>query len=201
MTTQITIGVWAASIVAQLVILAMLVRHGHFRRLPLFTAWITWDMLRSVAVFSVYTLIGHDTNAYAIIFAWTEPMVLLLFAGAGLEAAGAASFGWGLAIALGFGMMIDFPVSDLPLRTQFMTRALVAGAVASALVIRSTAELLWYTSIFLLFCVIDLTTYLSIVMFWPNLDRAAVSLFVMVGQLCCLIAWAGYFRKHRGFQP
>lgn len=205
MIRQITISAWAAAILVQALILALLVRRGHFRRLPLFTAWLTFDLIRWSIIFAIY-INAFRTNKYAVIFAWTEPLDMMLLAVAGLEAAGPAAFGWGLSVALAVGIVKDFPITDLPLRIQFMTRSLIAGAVASSLTIRSTLLVLnreapgWHRMIFLLFCMIDLTAYFRVVTMWPKLDRDATQAFVMVGQLCCLIAWAGYFRKHRGIK-
>ena len=105
------------------------------------------------------------------------------------------------------GSAIHFPETALPLRMQFLTRALLAGAAAASLTIQSTLMVLgreapgWHRTIFLLFCIVDLATYFRIVTLWPTLDVAATQAFVMVGQLCCLISWAIYFRRNRGLQP
>lgn len=190
---QVIITAWAVSIVVQAVLLWLLVRRGHFRHLPLFTAWIGFDLVRWSAIFAVY-IDAYRTNRYAVIFAWTEPLDMLLLAGAGIEAAGSAAFGWGMAIALAGGALIRFPETDLPLRTQFLCRALIAGAVASATVIRSTVAPSWHRSILIAFCAIDLTTYLSLVMY-SSLDRLMIQSFVMVGQCLCLAAWAVRFAR------
>jgi len=129
-TRQFIIGIWAAAIVVQALVLCLLVRRGHFRRFPLFTAWIGFDLIRWSIIFAIY-INAYRTDKYAIIFAVTEPLDILLLAAAGLEAAGSAAFGWGLAVAFAVGSLIHFPDTGMPLRTQFLTRALVTGAVAS----------------------------------------------------------------------
>lgn len=189
-----TLIAWYASIPIQAALLWQVLRN---RAYPLFASWLGWDLLRSVVLICIYAT-APRSNAYAWAFAISEPLDMILLALAGLEAAGASFYGWGLAIALATGSVLDFPLTDLPLRTQFLARALVAGSVTAALALRAGwGRLTAHGALLFAFCAVDLVSYAAIVMFWPRIDRARIQAFITVSQCLILAAWLHVHRKEK----
>ena len=76
---------WTASVVLQAVVCVILILRGHFRKLPVFTAYIALNLCQAVFLYLVY---GHYGRASHMAFEsawWSEAITLLLRVFATLE--------------------------------------------------------------------------------------------------------------------
>jgi hypothetical protein len=69
--------VWAASVVAQLVLCGILITLGHFRRLPFFTAYVCLNVAQSLLLYSIFRHYGNDSHVAAVVGWWSEAITLL----------------------------------------------------------------------------------------------------------------------------
>ena len=68
---------WALQVIAQLVVCGFLFYRGHFRKLPLFTTYVTLDVIQAAFLFFLYNHFGFQSPA-ARVFAWLSMIVVLL---------------------------------------------------------------------------------------------------------------------------
>jgi hypothetical protein len=94
-------SLWAASFVAEAVILALLIFRGHFRPLPFFTSYVALNLCQAVLLYLIYNRYGTQSDlAHAL--AWqSEAITLIVKVFATVEvlrlALGAYRGIWGLA--------------------------------------------------------------------------------------------------------
>jgi hypothetical protein len=68
---------WAASFVLQAVVCGILILRGHFRRLPVFTAYVALNLCQAVFLYAVYGYFGRTSHiAYESAW-WSEAVTLL----------------------------------------------------------------------------------------------------------------------------
>jgi hypothetical protein len=70
-------AVWAASVVAQLVLCGILITLGHFRRLPFFTGYICLNVAQSLLLYFIFRHYGNDSHVAAVVGWWSEAITLL----------------------------------------------------------------------------------------------------------------------------
>jgi hypothetical protein len=68
---------WAFSVAAQLAVFAMLFFQGHFRRLPLFTAYIVLNLCQAGFLYLVYRHFGLYSQESKLLFCISEAITLL----------------------------------------------------------------------------------------------------------------------------
>ncbi|MEQ1472231.1 MAG: hypothetical protein ABLQ96_00345 [Candidatus Acidiferrum sp.] len=78
-------SLWATSFVLQLLVCGMLVVRGHFRRLPLSTAYIALNICQAVLLFFVYRHFGAQSSAAYVAGWWSEAVTVLARVFATLE--------------------------------------------------------------------------------------------------------------------
>src|ERR1700674_2508683 len=70
--------IWAFSVAAQVAVCAMLLFRGHFRKLPVFTAFIALNICQAAFLYVVYTHFGFGSLS-AKMLAWlSETSTLIL---------------------------------------------------------------------------------------------------------------------------
>jgi hypothetical protein len=75
---QVVQWIWAFSVAAQVVVCAMLFFRGHFRKLPVFTAFIALNICQAVFLYLVYTRFGFGSHSAKTLAWWSEAGTLFL---------------------------------------------------------------------------------------------------------------------------
>ncbi len=68
---------WAASVVVQAIICLILIVRGHFRTLPIFTAYLALNLCQAVFLYAVYGRYGKASHV-AYVCAWRSEVVTLI---------------------------------------------------------------------------------------------------------------------------
>jgi len=205
MAVRALIALWTACIVAQAVLNFFLYRNAIYKRCPVFTAFLSYDLARWVGMYGVW-LWGTRTQ-YGFWFLASEPGSMILLCAAGIEAFGQlvhekpplAAYVAIILAVLSVGCVLPH-VREVPMTWMFTQRALMAFVPLSLLVVASA----WHEQlpdghgiIITVFCLFDLVTYLSLALYpeWAKTHPLDAPLFVMSGQCCCLVAWAVRFSR------
>ena len=204
------VTIWTAALMTQAVLSFALLRGP--RELPCFTRFVVVDFARWVFIFVVVREYGFRSSEYGFSFLFTEPFSMILLAAAGIEAFGRhvnERPPWSAYVTIIVAVLLigaALPHHELQSRTaptvyeialnkMFMQRALFAFLTVALLLVASA----WHErppdahgTILFCFCLFDLVTYLSLTIYpeWAKARPLDAPLFVMSGQLGCLIAWA-----------
>ena len=79
MQVHLVIGVqiaWAVSVAAQVLVCAVVLARGHFRRLPFFTSYIFLNILQAVLLFATYRIFGDSSPVAKSVGWWSEAVTL-----------------------------------------------------------------------------------------------------------------------------
>lgn len=201
MIRQMEIAAWLSASAVEFALLMVILRRGTFRRLPLFSGYIALDWLRGFALLLIW--LAGTRGDYSKFFIVTEPMGMLLLFVAGVEAHGALTHTRpGLLVyvvtvaCLGIGgMLMTPPGVHLPYERMFLYRTLTAFLLWTALLVTSVWHGRWnlHATVFLLYCMADMTLYWSILLAAP---RWTAETFGMVSQGMCFVAWVWWVRRH-----
>lgn len=186
-------ALWAASLLAEATVLLR-------RRPPVFTAFVSVDLARSSLMFAVW--LWGTRNQYGFWFLATEPFDMILLCAAGIEAFGRlvreqpplGAYVTIICCVLAVGFVLP-SVSGVPMTRMFTQRALMAFVPLALLIAAAVWHSRWpdyHGAVFGLFCLFDLVTYLSLALYpeWARARPLDAPLFVMSGQLGCMVAWA-----------
>lgn len=186
-------ALWAASLCVEA---AVLLR----RRPPVFAAFVSVDLARSSLMFAIW--LWGTRNQYGFWFLTTEPFDMILLCAAGIEAFGRlvrerAPLG-AYVVIIGSVLAVGFvlpSVSGVPMTRMFTQRALMAFVPLALLIAAGVWHSRWpdyHGAVFSAFCLFDLVTYLSLALYpeWAKSRPLDAPLFVMSGQLGCMVAWA-----------
>ena len=210
------VTIWTAALMTQAVLSFALLRGP--RELPCFTRFILVDFARWALMYALW-LYGTRTQ-YGYAFLFTEPFSMILLACAGIEAFGLhvrERPPWTAYVTIIVAVLLigaALPHHDLQTRAapniyeialnrMFMQLALFAIVTIVLLVVPSA----WHERlpdahglILFTFCLFDLVTYLSLTIYpaWAKARPLDAPLFVMTGQLGCLVAWAIRFCRRSG---
>jgi hypothetical protein len=69
--------VWGISVATQVFVCALLLFRGHFRKIPVFTAFVAANVCQSGLLYVIYTQFGFGSRA-ALVLAWVSEACLLL---------------------------------------------------------------------------------------------------------------------------
>ena len=209
---------WAAVLMTQAVLSFALILRP--RGLPWFTRFIVADFIRWIFLFAVVWRYGFRSTQYGFSFLFTEPISMILLACAGIEAFGRhvrerppwTAYVTIIVSVLLIGAALPHhnlqsraapSIYEIALNKMFMQRALFAFLTVALLLVASA----WHErppdahgTILFCFCLFDLVTYLSLTIYpaWAKARPLDAPLFVMTGQLGCLVAWAIRFCRRSG---
>lgn len=186
-------ALWAASLLVEATVL--------LRRHPrVFTTFVLVDLARSSLMFAVW--LWGTRNQYGFWFLITEPFDMILLCAAGIECFGrlvrerppVAAYVAIISAVLMVGFVLP-SVSGVPMTRMFTQRALMAFVPLALMIAAGVWHSRWpdyHGAVFALFCLFDLVTYLSLALYpeWARSRPLDAPLFVMCGQLGCLIAWS-----------
>lgn len=201
------VTIWTAALMTQAVLSFALL--SRTRELPCFRRFVVVDFVRWALLFWLFRY-GTQTH-YGYAFLYTEPASMILLAATGIEAFGRLvherpppSAYWTIIVAvLLIGAALPHhnlqtraapTIYEIALNKMFMQRALFAFLVVALLLVASA----WHERlpdahgiILFCFCLFDLVTYLSLTIYpaWAKSRPLDGPLFVMSGQLGCLMAW------------
>lgn len=186
---NLEIAAFYRSVEVEALLLFLLIWWRRFPVLPVFTAWIAYDCVRSAI--GIYVSLCRPTD-YTEWWSATEAIDYALLFAAGIEAwariAGAHVGRWlmaGLVMALVAGAVLMPQSAPLAL---FGQRMLAASAVCAALIITMAwrGRITVHAAILAAFCASDVAGYWAIVMDAP---RFTAEPFLMAAQLGCFLAW------------
>lgn len=166
----------------------------------MFTAFLLVDWIRSRIMFEIWA--DGTRTQYAFWFLVTEPFDMVLFCAAGIEAFGRlvrerpplSAYVVIICSVAAVGFVLP-SVSGVVMTRMFTQRALMAFTPLALIIAAAAWHSRWpdpHVFIFALFCLFDLVTYLSLALYpeWARTRPLDAPLFVMAGQLGCLIAWS-----------
>jgi hypothetical protein len=107
--------IWAFSIAAQVAVCATLFFRGHFRKLPVFTAYIAVNICQAGFLYVVYTHFGFSSHTAEVLAWWSEASTLILRSLATAEVLrlalnpyqGIWGLGWRV-LAVAFGVVLPY---------------------------------------------------------------------------------------------
>jgi hypothetical protein len=67
---------WAFSIIAQLVVCALLLGKGHFRKLPIVTTYVSLNLFQAIFLFTIYLHLGFGAASVPVFF-WSSQVITL----------------------------------------------------------------------------------------------------------------------------
>jgi hypothetical protein len=69
--------VWGISVAAQIIVCGLLFLRGHFRRIPVFTVYVTSNILQAGLLYMTYSQFGFGSRT-SLVLAWSSQACLLL---------------------------------------------------------------------------------------------------------------------------
>jgi hypothetical protein len=70
-------GVWGISVAAQIIVCALLIFRGHFRKIPVFSSYAAANILQAGLLYMIYSQFGFGSRT-ALVLAWSSQTCLLL---------------------------------------------------------------------------------------------------------------------------